>query len=118
MSDFNIDAGELASLAADLGKASGAVTKQAQQAVRKAAFDVEAKAKAAAPVKTGNLRNSISTTVKGGGLEATIGPTASYGVFVELGTRSNRPQPFLQPAADAVMPELAQAFEQLGGDLL
>lgn len=44
-----------------IDKLAGELRQQAAKAVRKAAFDIEAKAKIAAPVDTGFLRNSIYT---------------------------------------------------------
>lgn len=82
----------------DLGKAQGSVVRNVNLLLRKTAFDIERDAKIFAPVDTGNLMNSISTTVMG--LTAEIGPTASYGVFVELGTSIMAPAAFLGPAFD------------------
>lgn len=112
------DTGELTRLAADLGRASATVTRRASQAVRKAAFDVESRAKRLAPVDTGALRNSISTTVSGGGLAATVGPTVHYGIYQELGTRRMRPHPYMGPAADAVLPGFEAAMAELGANIL
>ena len=114
MSDFS----ELLKLSADLGKASTEVTRRAQLVVAKTAHDIEASGKRNAPVDTGHLRNSISTTISGGGLSAEIGPTASYGAYVEFGTRRMRPQPYMGPAADFHLPAFAEAVAQLGGELL
>lgn len=59
-------------------------------ALRRTAFAIEADAKVLAPVDTGNLMNSISTTIEGDGrtgkMAAEIGPTAEYGIWVEHGT--------------------------------
>jgi HK97 gp10 family phage protein len=53
--------------------------------VRKAAFDVEAAAKAKAPVDTGNLRASIAV-MPTGELSAEVRVGAEYGAAVEYGT--------------------------------
>ena len=109
---------DLLKLSADLGKASYEVTRKAQTVVAKTAHDIEADAKSLAPVDTGALRNSISTTISNGGLSAEIGPTASYGAYVEFGTRRMSPQPFMRPAADQHFPEFTEAVSRLTQDLL
>lgn len=114
MSDFS----ELTKLAADLRKASAEVTVKASRAVRKAAFDIESGAKARVPVDTGNLKNSIGVSLSATGLSAEIGPTAHYGIYVELGTRRMAPKPYLGPAVEAVEPAFIDAIEQLGGNFL
>lgn len=114
---MNWETGELKTLAADLGKAGFDTTRKAGQAVRKAATDIEAGAKAIAPVDTGNLRNSIGTSMHGP-LSAEVGPTAHYGIYVEFGTYKMAAQPYMGPAADRVEPSFVAAMEQLGGDIL
>ena len=112
------DIGELKRLAADLGKASKETTRKASLAVRKSTFDIERLGKQKAPVDTGNLRNSISSTIAPDGLSAEIGPTAYYGIFVELPTRRTAAQPFMGPAAQEVEPGFVAAMEQIGGQIL
>ena len=109
---------DLLKLSADLGKASYEVTSRAQIVVRKTAADIEASGKRNAPVDTGHLRGSISTTITNGGLSAEIGPTASYGAHQEFGTRRMRPQPYMRPAADQHFPEFTEAVSRLSQDLL
>lgn len=108
--------GEVRRLAADLRGASAQASKLADLAVRKAAFDVEAKAKQYAPVDTGFLRNSIGTDFAPG--RAVIGPTAHYGAFVEFGTARQQAQPYMTPAADAATVWLGQALANAGVDLI
>lgn len=117
------DASELRRLASSLGAAGSRTGKLAQIVIRKSAKDVESIAKSIAPVDTGNLKSSIGTsdlrTVgQSGSLSAEIGPTASYGVFLELGTSRMAPQPFMGPALDRVAPGFEQAVTQLGLDAL
>lgn len=78
---------------------------------------VERDSKANSPVNTGNLRASIGTTVTGGGdvITAEVGPTASYGHYVELGTSRMAPQPYLFPAAEANSAAWLAALEQAMG---
>ena len=109
---------ELSKLALDLAGAESKTVVMASRAIRKAALDIEAHAKAKAPVDTGALRGSISTTVANTGLEAEIGPTVHYGLYVELGTARMAPQPYMGPAADTVEPSLVEALAQIGVGIL
>lgn len=108
---MDMDGSALRGFASDLGKLSAAAVPAASHAIRKTALAIEADAKALAPVDTGNLRNSISTSAYG--LSAEVGPTAEYGLFVEQGTSVNSPQPFLAPAFDRRVRGLEQALGQL-----
>ena len=114
------DFSELRDLAADLSKAGPEAAERAKVVVRKTALDVEASAKVYAPVDTGFLRTSIGNTVTIGGdvIEAEVGPTAEYGLYVELGTSRMAPQPYLAPAFDRVEPGFVAAMEQIGGEIL
>ena len=112
MSDF----GEVEKLAADLRGAGPRAQMKAVKAVRKAAFDVQARAQSIAPVDTGALRNSISTSVSGPSAE--VGPTVHYGVYLEYGTSRMAPQPYRSPALEQVAPGFIAAIEQLGGEML
>lgn len=115
---MDFEAGQLHQLTADLQQASLKAVRQAQRAVAKAAYDVEAKAKQAAPVDTGALRSSISTSLTADSLTADIGPTVHYGIYLELGTRRMAPRPYMEPALDQVAPGFIEAIQQLGGDVL
>lgn len=119
---FDIDASEVRELAADIAASTGRVVAAAAQVVRKTAADVQHDAQNAAPVDTGYLRSSISTTVTGDGrngqMTAEVGPTAGYGIYQELGTSRMAPQPFLFPALDRNTPGFYEAIEQLGGGIL
>ena len=57
--------------------------------LHKAALTVERRAKEKAPVDTGRLRASITAEYQR--LSVMIGPSVSYGVFVEYGTRPHWP---------------------------
>ncbi|PSS42906.1 hypothetical protein C6401_15210 [Arthrobacter woluwensis] len=114
-SDFS----ELRKLAADLRKAGPRTGKLAQTVVKKTALDVEADARRLAPVDTGNLRGSIGhsdlrTIGTSGSLMVEIGPTANYGVYVEVGTSRAPAQPYMGPAMDRHAPAFEEAMGQIG----
>lgn len=111
------DTSQLRKFAADLRTESGRVTARGALVMRKTTQGIIRDAKTLAPVDTGNLRNSISATVTGDGrtnrMTTEIGPTASYGIFLELGTSRMAAQPYLFPAADRWEPVFAQAMAQV-----
>lgn len=88
--------------------------RESDQVVRKAAFDIEAKAKQKAPVDTGFLRNSIAmvdTDAGDGQAEVVVG--ADYGTYVEFGTSSREAQPYMTPAVEAVRPQFEKGLAAL-----
>ena len=97
--------------AADLGKVAPRVVKQAGAAVRLATLGTERDAKVLAPVDTGNLRNSITSTIRG--LSGAVGPSAHYGRYVEEGTSRMGPQPYMGPATDRNAALFVQAMDQI-----
>jgi len=115
---------ELRTVARVLDMSQTNVRRKARDIVRKAALEVEKGAKLRAPVDTGALRNSISTTLFGAGLgagdtiAAEVGPEVHYGIYVEYGTYKMAPRPYLGPAFDEVEPGFAAALEELGGQAL
>lgn len=117
---MSADASELDRLAVDLSDTSRHLKPQARAAVHKTARDIEADAKLLAPVRTGNLRNSITTeaTDVASLVEAVVGPTAEYGAHVEFGTSYQRPQPYLGPAVDAHIFDLEDALAEIGANIL
>ena len=68
------------------------------------AADVKAAAMRNCPVKSGHLRSTIYATIKD--FVAQIGAEATYALFVEVGTRHMRAQPYLYPAIQEHLPEL------------
>lgn len=115
-----IDLSEVNRLSADLRAAPLKAAGKARVAMTKATLDIERDAKTLAPVDTGNLRSSISHEISGGGdvIESVIGPTAYYGIFVELGTARMAPQPFMSPAFDRNASAIEQVFGQIADGLL
>ena len=69
-----------------------------QRELKDTASEIEKQAKANAPVLTGNLRNSITSDVKG--LEANIGTDCEYAGYVHDGTYRMPARPFLDSAAE------------------
>lgn len=95
---------------------SAAIKPAVVDEVKKATFDVEAKAKAKVPVRTGTLRRSIHSVFENDGLRGIVGPSVEYGKFVEFGTRHMGARPYMRPAAEAVLPKFADAVKRaLGG---
>lgn len=83
MVEITWDTHEIQALAVRLNGAPARVQARAQLVIVKGAHDIEADGKIFCPVDTGNLSNSISSDIAT--LQAEIGPTADYGVFIELG---------------------------------
>lgn len=111
------DGSELNQLAADIQNSAGAVGAKASAAIRKTAHNIEQTAKVFAPVDTGNLMGSISTTIEGDGrftsIAAEIGPTADYGHHVEFGTSQHAPAAYMGPAFDRHGYQLEAALLQV-----
>jgi len=111
--------------------------KAIEQGLTKACLVVERNAKLNAPVKTGNLRNSITHKVEED--TGVVGTNCDYAPYVEIGTgiyssqgdgrqtpwiyttaagetfftRGQRPQPFLKPARDEHLSDIMKCFEGL-----
>ena len=113
---MDIDASELHQLAADLGTVSREAAGRVRAATVKAALDIERDAKNYAPVDTGNLRASIGHSdlrMAYNEIDVEIGPTASYGRYVEEGTSRMAPQAYMTPALDRNAPSWVAALEQI-----
>lgn len=85
---------------------------KADLAVTKAAHDIEAHAKANAPVDTGTLKNSIQA-IRVGKAHWKVIVGVDYGIYVEYGTVHNAAQPYFRPAIQAVRPEFIRALRSL-----
>lgn len=93
--------------------------KVGDQAVRAGARPIVEEAKRLVPVRTGQLRDSITTQVdrrSGGDNErvALIGfkrPASSRAHLVEFGTSHSAPRPFMRPALDS---KHREALEEMG----
>lgn len=127
------DTRQLRALAGSFRAASLMLYPEAEERIAIGGYSIEARAKVigtAVAFDTGNLVNSISTSVHG--LTAEVGPTAEYGGFVEQGTDGpypipnafgwgitvmhpgNAPQPYLGPAFDAEIDDIVQSFANIG----
>lgn len=78
-----------------------------------AAVDV---ARDAAPVRTGELRDSIKVQDPahrdGARIVGRWGTRTKQGIFQEIGTVHHPPQPFLRPSADREYPRLAARIKE------
>ena len=114
---IEFDASELRTLAADLGNVPKLAGQLAKVAVKKTAKDIEATAKALAPVDTGFLRSAVKSSdlrnVSQDAPEAEVRAGASYSVYQELGTSRMAPQPFMGPAADKHTPAFEAAMAEI-----
>ena len=79
------------------GMFSKNVNDRMSPALEAVGLQAEAYAKDLCPKVTGRLQNSISHAVQGDTVY--IGTNVEYGPYVEFGTRNQRPQPYLTPAA-------------------
>lgn len=116
----NDGAAEFELIAQNLGHASREIMPKARGVMKKALDGISAGAKNRAPVDTGALKNSISTSTQGNRdfARGEVGPTVNYGAYVESGTSRMRAQPYLRPATDAVIPGYEAALGQITGDIL
>jgi hypothetical protein len=92
------DVSELLALSDDLKKSGAKVRRQVVKVVSDTTNTVEQDMKAAAPVLTGALRDSITGSARG--LTGEVKPTIRYSVFVLYGTYKDEAQDFLNPPAD------------------
>jgi HK97 gp10 family phage protein len=90
-------------LAAAVGNMPGAIVEMLDFAGEK----LVEYAQRAVPVRTGFLRSSIGYTVDSGAFTLNFLATALYAMYVEMGTRRMRPEPYMRPALDYVgLPDL------------
>ena len=87
---------------------------RARELVKKAAYELEARAKTEVPVDTGNLKNSLSTSLENDGMTGIVSTAVEYAAYVEFGTVKMAARPYMTPAADQVR----QSFERAVRDEL
>lgn len=116
---IEFDAHEVVQFSHQLQESTQQVRRRASQIVRATGARVERDAKAGAPVDTGYLRSSITTSNTGGGdtTSAEVSVGANYGIYQEFGTSRMAPHPFLIPAFDRNKPAFLQAMERLANGI-
>lgn len=83
----------------------------------KASTLVQSTSKSLAPVDTGNLKGSITRTVRPNKLEAEVGTNVEYAPYVEFGLRNNPnypKQPYLRPALNNNKRKIQDIFSKEG----
>jgi HK97 gp10 family phage protein len=86
------------------------IQRQVYRVLASWAADVKAEAMRKVPVRTGYLRSTIYARVRD--LVVQIGAEATYALFVELGTRKMRAQPYLWPAIQEYLPQLEELIRE------
>jgi HK97 gp10 family phage protein len=98
--------------AEDLRQALSRLDKEMQAQVQRQLADWAAKVKThaqqLAPVRSGNLRDSIF--VKTQNWNAQVGAEVPYAAAIEFGTLRTQARPFLQPALKEHLPQLEQVL--------
>lgn len=107
----DFDASELDGLAAELAAAGPKALLASSAHMTQIAAQLRDDAKAAAPVDTGELRDSIE--VQGGKDYRIVRATAEHAFFVEFGTSDTPPQPFLWPQVGKASVALSWALESI-----
>lgn len=112
---FSVDTSQVARLARDLAGAGAAMEMASDDVLDKVGAEVQAAAKADAPVLTGELRDSIWLR-KGKGWRK-VGSSTRQGVFQEFGTSRHGPQPWLfkngEKGGDAIAESLLSKADRL-----
>lgn len=96
-----------------VGRVTGLAHDRARDAVAKAAADIEAQAKARAPVDTGLLKNSINQPLTDDPLRRVVESPVHYSVYQEYGTHKMPAQPYMTPAVEFVKPSFEAAMRRL-----
>lgn len=105
---MSIDVSGVGDLAADFAATAAGARRLVAGEVARTGSQIEATGKMLAPVDTGALRASISTSVIDAGLGVEVGPTVHYGGYNEFGTSRMAPRPYMGPALDRHIPELVE----------
>lgn len=117
---ITLDLSELRAVTSRIGTAGPRIGAAASTILRKTALDIEGDAKQIAPVDTGALKNSISTSIDGDGrfgfMTAEIGPTVEYGIYQEYGTSVMAAQPYMGPAFDRRIGGYTSALAQAAAE--
>lgn len=97
----------------NVGRVTGLAHERAEAAIAKAAADIEAQAKARAPVDTGLLRSSINQPPTGDSMRRVVESPVNYSVYQEYGTSKMPAQPYMTPAVELVRPSFEAAMRKL-----
>ena len=93
------------------GEARDELGRAVIRALTKCGMIAEGYAKFLCPVDTGRLRGSIVYQVDAEDDAVYIGTNVEYAPYVELGTRKQKAQPFLRPAAEDHASEYGEIIE-------
>lgn len=120
MPSVNIQIKNLPQIRAAFAQAPRLMSSNWKQALIKSAVLVQSESMIRTPVLTGRLRASHEFRVTGGGfgMQAEVGPTANYGIFVHEGTRFMRARPFLKQGAEASLNRIQDFFTKATQDAL
>lgn len=113
---MTIDVSEVYALARDLKKAPATVRAKAETVVAVGGHRVLARMQVNTPVDTGNLKSTETVDVDG--LRFEVGPTADYGVYVELGTSRMAAEPYAGPSFDQELDGIIDAIGDAGSRIL
>lgn len=91
------------------------VIQKTNNEVEKIALNIERDAKMVVPVDTGELRGSISTTIRKTNSKASaeVGTDVEYAEIVEYGGRYQRAQPYLIPSFDKNVSKLERSISDV-----
>jgi len=95
-----------------LDKLAASLNMETDRVIASAAFQVEAEAKARAPVKTGAVKNSINTKPIGKCVYW-VSDGVDYGIYQEFGTHRMSAHPFMMPAVEKVRKQLDKMFAEI-----
>lgn len=84
---------------------------RARELVKKAAYELEARAKTEVPVDTSNLKNSIGTSIENNGMTGVVSTNVEYAAYVEFGTVKMAAKPYFTPAAEQVRKSFERAVK-------
>jgi HK97 gp10 family phage protein len=111
MSDVHVDVSAVRDLADDLARHTALVPKITSKHLSEIAATLRDDARAAAPSDTGALRSSIR--LRGGDGYRVVYTSLRYARFVEYGTSTMGPRPFLWPAGNAAEEALTAALGEV-----
>lgn len=99
----------------NIDKALKVMIAKQSKAAKQVGLFVEGKAKKLSPVDKGRLRQSIENDTDEG--KATIGTNVKYAIFVEKGTKFQKPQPYLTPAAENNVEAIKKIIADVYGEI-